>query len=304
MSLASQDKAPAAAGTPVYRAPVRLRRPVWQRPVTLLAFVVMVLLVLAAIAAPWLAPQNPYDLASLSVFDNRLAPGEAGMSGTIYHMGTDDQGRDMFSAILYGIRISLIVGLVSTLASLGIGTVVGLVSAYMGGVVDAILMRLVDFVLGFPSLLVALVMLALLGRGVDKVILAIVIVHWAQYARIVRGSALVERRKAYVEAAELAGFGMPRVLLVEILPNCLGPLMVVGTLQIASSISLEATLSFLGVGVPITEPSLGLLTANGFSYLLSGEYWISFFPGATLLLLVASINIVGDRLRTQFNVRR
>ena len=180
----------------------------------------------------------------------------------------------------------------------------GLLAAYVGGAVETAIMRLVDFILGFPTILVALILLSATGRGVDKVILAIVIVQWAQYARIMRGTVLVEARKEYVEAAR--NFAIPgwRIMLVHLLPNALAPILVVATVQVASAIMLESTLSFLGVGVPITEPSLGLLIASGFEYLLSGEYWISFFPGLALVVLVFSINLVGDRLRESIDPRR
>jgi peptide/nickel transport system permease protein len=266
----------------------------------------LILLVLAVIimVAPYFAPQNPYDLANLNLLDGRLPPRSASMDGHMYWLGTDDQGRDMLSAIIYGLRISLLVGLGAVALATAIGCAVGLTAAFVGGVVDAILMRIVDFVLGFPSILVALVLLAVLGRGVDKVILALVLVQWAHYARIMRGRALQERRKEYVEAATNLGFPAWRIMLFHLLPNCLGPIMVFATVQIAHAIALEATLSFLGVGVPITEPSLGLLIANGFQYLLSGDYWISLFPGVALLLLILAINILGDRLRASLDPRR
>ena len=266
----------------------------------------LVLLVLAVVIllAPYFAPQNPYDLANLNLLDGRLAPRSASMDGHMYWLGTDDQGRDMLSAILYGLRISLLVGLSAVFLATAVGSVVGLVAAYAGGLIDAVLMRVVDFVLGFPSILVALVLLAVMGRGVDKVILALVLVQWAHYARIMRGRALQERRKEYVEAAANLGFPAWRIILFHLMPNCMGPVMVYATVQIANAIALEATLSFLGVGVPITEPSLGLLIANGFQYLLSGDYWISLFPGIALLLLILTINILGDRLRASLDPRR
>jgi len=259
--------------------------------------------VLLAALAPVIAPQNPYDLASLSVMDNRLAPGESGMSGVTYWLGTDSQGRDMLSAILYGLRTSLMVGLSATAGALLIGIMAGLLAAQFGGLVDTAIMRVVDFMLGFPSILIALVLLASIGRGVDKVVLAIVLVQWAQYARLMRAAALVERRKEYIEAA--LNFGLPtrHIMLTHLLPNSVGSVLVVASISIAHAISLEATLSFLGVGVPVTQPSLGLLIANGFEFLLSGEYWIAVFPGIALVLLIMSLNLVGDRLRRSFNVR-
>lgn len=266
--------------------------------IALLALVALILL------APYFAPQNPYDLASLNLLDGRLPPRSPTMDGGFYWLGTDDQGRDMFSAILYGLRISLLVGLTAVVLATAIGSLVGLLAAYAGGVIDAVLMRIVDFILGFPTILVALVLLAMMGRGVDKVILALVVVQWAHYARIMHGRALQERRKEYVEAAANLGFPAWRIMLFHLLPNCMAPVMVFATIQIANAIVLEATLSFLGVGVPVTEPSLGLLIANGFQYLLSGDYWINLFPGLALLLLILSINIVGDRLRESLDPRR
>ncbi|CAM3390414.1 ABC transporter permease [Bordetella sputigena] len=274
------------------------------RPTARGTLIVLTLLALVILIAPFFAPQNPYDLSNLSIMDGRLPPRSASMDGHMYWLGTDDQGRDMLSAILYGIRISLLVGLSAVAIATALGSAVGLLAAYAGGRIDAMLMRLVDFVLGFPSILVALVLLAVLGRGVDKVILALVLVQWANYARIMRGRALQERRKEYVEAAINLGFPAWRIMLVHLLPNCISPVLVYATVQIAHAIALEATLSFLGVGVPITEPSLGLLIANGFQYLLSGDYWISLFPGLALLFLILTINILGDRLRESLDPRR
>ena len=291
---------PDYANTPLRQ---KVLRSIRNKPTTRGAGILLGLLVLLAVLAPFIAPQDPYDLASLSVMDNRLAPGSASMSGSVYWLGTDAQGRDMVSAILYGLRTSLLVGLLSTLGAMAIGVSAGLLAAQLGGIADAIIMRVVDFMLGFPSMLVALVLLASVGRGVDKVILAIILVQWAQYARLMRASALVERRKEYIEAA--VNFGLPThyIMLRHLLPNSIGSVLVISTISIASAITLEATLSFLGVGVPVTQPSLGLLIANGFDYLLSGEYWIAVFPGIALVLLIISLNFVGDRLRRSFNVR-
>ncbi|WP_316354731.1 ABC transporter permease [Devosia sp.] len=265
--------------------------------------VVAILLVVVAIFGPWIAPQNPYDLGAIDFFDARLPPMSPTMNGSIYLLGTDGQGRDMLSAMIYGLRTSIAVGLLAGIVALVVGTALGLVAAYIGGRVDALVMRLVDLMLGLPAILVALMLLALLGQGVWKVILALVLVQWAQFARAVRAAALVERNKEYVEAAVSLGLSRPRILFGHMLPNCLPPIIVVGTLQVASAISAEATLSFLGIGLPITEPSLGLLIANGYKVLLSGQYWISVYPGLLLLLLVFSINVVGDRLREVFNPR-
>ena len=265
--------------------------------------IALVLLLATVLLAPFLAPQNPYDLGALDLLDGRLPPGSASMDGFRYWLGTDSQGRDMLSAILYGLRISLAVGLSAVALATVIGSTVGLVAAYAGGVIDTMLMRLVDFILGFPTILVALVLLAMLGRGVDKVVIAIVVVQWAHYARIMRSRALQERRKEYIEAAMNLGFPAWRVMLRHLLPNCMGPVMVFATIQVANAIVLEATLSFLGVGVPITEPSLGLLIATGFQYLLSGDYWISMFPGLALVLLILTINVIADRLRAALDPR-
>jgi peptide/nickel transport system permease protein len=264
---------------------------------------VLAVLLVAAVFAPVIAPQDPYDLTAISFYEGRLPPGETGASGFVYLLGSDVQGRDMFSAMLYGLRTSLLVGVLSAVFAIGLGVSLGLVAAYAGGWADALIMRVVDFMLGFPTILVALILLAVLGQGIDKVILALVIVQWAYFARAVRGVALVERSREYVEAALCLRLGSARILFRHILPNCLPPVIVIGTMQIASAISLEATLSFLGLGLPITEPSLGLLIANGFNYLMSGLYWISVFPGLLLLVAIFSLNVVGDRLRDVLNPR-
>ena len=264
----------------------------------------LITLAVVAIAAPIISPQNPYDLAQLDVMDSKLSPGEySATTGKRYWLGTDDQGRDMLSGIFYGLRISLSVGVTSTLIALAIGLVLGLAAAYFGGWVDAAIMRIADIQLSFPAILIALILLAVLGQGVDKIIAALVTVQWAYYARTVRSSALVERQKEYVEAAKVLALSQPRIVFRHMLPNCLPPLIVVATVQVAHAISLEATLSFLGLGLPITEPSLGLLIANGFQYLLSGKYWISFYPGLALLATIVAINLVADQLRDILNPR-
>ena len=265
---------------------------------------VAALLMIAALAAPWLTPQNPYDLMQLDVLDARLPPGTANGPGTYtYWLGTDGQGRDLYSGILYGLRISVGIGVGSALLAGVIGTLVGLLAAYAGGKVDALLMRLADLVLSFPSILVSMLILAYLGKGIFNVMATLVVLEWAYYARTARGQALVERQKEYVEAARGLGVSGWRIMVRHILPNCLPPLIVIGALQIARAITLEATLSFLGLGVPITEPSLGLLISNGYQYMLSGEYWISFYPGIALLVVIVAINLVGDRLRDVMNPR-
>jgi len=278
----------------------RMRR----QPTVRGAMIVLGFIIAVALIGPFIAPQNPYDLTVLNVMDNRLAPGAKSLAGFTFWMGSDAQGRDLLSAILYGLRTSLLVGLAATAGALAVGVSVGLSAAQFGGRVDAFLMRVVDFILGFPSILVALVLLASIGRGVDKVILAIVVVQWANYARLMRAAALVERRKEYIEAAVNQGLPTAYIMRAHLLPNSIGSVLVVATVSIAGAITLEATLSFLGVGVPVTEPSLGLLIANGFEFLLSGEYWISLFPGLALLALIMSINVVGERLRRSFDAHR
>ncbi|MFP5404854.1 MAG: ABC transporter permease [Gammaproteobacteria bacterium] len=300
-----------ATAQPALALPER-REPPWRRLAgefvsskgALAGLVVSVLLIAAALAAPWIAPQDPYDLLQLDVLDARLPPGSANGLGTFtYWLGTDGQGRDLYSAILYGMRISLGVGMGSALVAGILGTLLGLLAAYAGGRIDALIMRLVDLMLSFPSILVAMMILAWLGKGVGNVLLTLVLLEWAYYARTARGQALVEGRREYVEAARGQAIPGWRIMLRHILPNCLPPLLVIGTLQIARAITLEATLSFLGLGVPVTEPSLGLLIANGYQYMLSGQYWISFYPGIALLVMIVAINLVGDRLRDLLNPR-
>ncbi|MSO53612.1 MAG: ABC transporter permease [Rhodospirillales bacterium] len=269
----------------------------------LAGLVIFVTILILAIAAPLIAPTDPYDLTKVDIIDNRLPPGSQSLDGTTYWLGTDGLGRDMVSAMLYGIRISLFVAVSSGVVALLIGMVLGLSAAYFGGIVDTLIMRLVDLKLGFPSVLLALLLLAALGKGVDKIIIAIVVVQWATYARVVRAGALVERSKEYVDAAQGLALGHMRVLFRHLLPNALPPLIVVGTVQIANAIALESTLSFLGLGLPPTEPSLGLLIANGFDYMLSGKYWISIYPGIVLLVTILSINLMGDQVRDVLNPR-
>ncbi|WP_299734092.1 ABC transporter permease [uncultured Tateyamaria sp.] len=290
---------PAKVETPFQR----FRAEFFESKIATVALAVFGSIVLLAILAPWITPQNPYDLAQVSVMDGRLPPGSEAFDGYTMWLGSDGSGRDLYSAILYGLRISLTVGLASGVIALLIGMAIGLVAAYAGGRIEAIIMRIVDLQLSFPASLVALMMVAALGKGVDKIILALVIAQWAYYARTVRATALVERGKEYVEAAQCLGISRFRIVFRHILPNCMAPLIVVGTVQTASAISLEATLSFLGVGLPQTEPSIGVLIANGFEYMLSGRYWISVFPGLALLFTVVSINLVGDHLRDVLNPR-
>lgn len=267
------------------------------------AFIGLLIIFFIGLFASLISPTDPYDLAVVDVMDSLLAPGTESYSGMTYWLGTDGAGRDMLSAILYGLRTSLAVGLASGLIALCFGGAVGLVAAFYGGKVETLIMRVVDLQLSFPAILVALVLVSVLGKGVDKIIVALVVVQWAYYARTVRSSALVERQKEYIEAATCLALSHRRIVFRHLLPNCLPPLIVVGTLQTAHAISLEATLSFLGIGLPITEPSLGLLIANGFEYMLSQKYWISFLPGIALLVTIVCINLVGDQLRDVLNPR-
>ncbi len=270
--------------------------------IALAGLVLLVLIVTLALFAPQVSPQNPYDLSKLDIMDSKLPPGaKSGDGGLTFLLGSDEQGRDMLSAILHGLRISLAVGVASTLIALSIGLIVGLVAAYRGGWVETLIMRIVDLQLSFPAILIALILLAVLKQGVDKIIIALVTVQWAYYARTVRAAALVEKSKEYIEAARGLGFSGGRIILHHLLPNCLPPLIVVASVQVAHAIALEATLSFLGLGLPITEPSLGLLIANGYQFLLSGKYWVSFFPGVALLLLIVALNIVADQMRDVLN---
>jgi peptide/nickel transport system permease protein len=278
----------AQLAVPVVSSPLRDFASTYARSrIAIAALIVLVLILAAALCAPLISPQDPYDLRQLDIMDSKLAPGAKSNAGWTFVLGTDDQGRDMLSAIFHGLRISLGVGIFSTVVALAIGVVVGLIAAYVGGWIDAVIMRLVDLQLSFPAILIALILLAITGQGVDKIVIALIAVQWAYYARTVRGAALVEKR----------------IVLRHIMPNVLPPLIVVATVQVAHAIALEATLSFLGLGMPITSPSLGLLISNGFTHLLSGKYWISFFPGLALLVTIVAINLVGDQLRDVLNPR-
>ncbi|MCP5265209.1 MAG: ABC transporter permease [Burkholderiaceae bacterium] len=280
----------------------RFRREFFASWLAILGLVLLLLAVGVAVLAPWISPQNPYDIGTLDILDAKLPPGSANMDqSTIFWLGTDGLARDVMSAIFYGMRTSLIVGVVSVSVALAIGSLVGLAAAYFGGKVDSILMRIVDLQLSFPAILLALILLATLGKGVDKVIVALIAVQWAYFARAARGAALVERNKEYVDAARCLSLSAPRILLRHMLPNCMPPLIVIGTIDLAHAIALESTLSFLGVGVPVTQPSLGMLISNGFEYILSGHYWISFFPGLALAIAIIGINLVGDQLRDVLN---
>jgi peptide/nickel transport system permease protein len=303
--------APIEPADPLDEAPPPVETP-WRRfaaqfassRLALAGAALLAAVLLLALLAPWIAPQDPYDLGRLDLMDARLPPGsQASEGGLTYRLGTDGQGRDMVSAILYGLRVSLAVGAASGAIALVLGGGLGILAAYRGGRFEQVLMRIVDIQLGFPAILVALVLIATLGKGVDKVIVALVTVQWAYYARTARSSALVERGKEYMEAARGLGLSARRIVLHHLLPNALPPLIVVGTVQVAHAIALEATLSFLGLGLPTTEPSLGLLIANGYEFLLSGKYWISVYPGIALLVTILAINLVGDQLRDVLNPR-
>ena len=267
------------------------------------ALVVVVLMIGVALLAPLIAPQNPYDLANLVLSDARRPPGYVGSSGYTHWLGTDAQGRDLLSAILYGLRISLQMGLVAGAVAFAIGVTLGIAAAYLGGRREAFIMRVIDLQLAFPAILLELVISALLGQGKAQLIAALVAAQYAYFARTAHGAASAERGKDYVEAALSTPLPARQVIWRHILPNCLPPLIVVATVQVANAIALEATLSFLGVGLPVTEPSLGSLIANGFQYMLSGRYWISIYPGLALILLIVAINLVGDQIRDQVNPR-
>jgi peptide/nickel transport system permease protein len=271
--------------------------------VALAALAVVVLMIGVAVLAPWIAPQNPYDLANLPLMDARRPPGYVGSSGYTHVLGTDSQGRDLFSAILYGLRISLQMGLIAGTVALTLGATLGITAAYLGGRWEAFIMRVVDLQLAFPAILLALVISALLGQGKAQLIAALAAAQYAYFARTAHGAAAAERGKDYVEAAFSVPLPARRVVWRHILPNCLPPLIVVATVQVANAIALEATLSFLGVGLPVTEPSLGMLISNGFQYMLSGRYWISIYPGLALIALIVAINLVGDQIRDQVNPR-
>ncbi len=281
----------------------RFRSEFMESRIALGALMLLSLIIVLAILAPWITPQNPYDLGQVDVLDGKMPPGSEAFTGYTMWLGSDGAGRDLYSAILYGLRISLTVGVASGFIALAIGSAIGLIAAYAGGRVDTIIMRLVDLQLSFPAALIALMLVAIMGRGIDKIIIALVAAQWAYYARTVRGTALVESAKEYIEAARCLGLTHSRIIFRPVLPNCLAPLIVVGTVQTAHAISLEATLSFLGVGLRQTEPSLGVLISNGFEYMMPGRYWISIFPGVALLLTIVSINLVGDQLRDVLNPR-
>src|SRR6516165_8060643 len=281
------------------------------KPVAIVSAVVLVIFLGAALFAPWVAPHNPFDLATLNLLDALTPPHGVEGAKPEYLLGTDDQGRDLLSAIMFGTRISLLVGLAAVALAVLIGVTLGLVSGYAGGRLDAFIMRAADVQLSFPAILIALlidgILRAVLPRSAHGdvalivLIVAIGVSNWPQYARTVRGSTLVEKNKEYVQAARVIGVGTPAIVFRHLLPNVLGPVLVLATINIATAILVEATLSFLGVGVPPTRPSLGTLIRIGQDYLFSGEWWITIFPGAALVIMVLAINLLGDWLRDALN---
>ncbi|MCU0928602.1 MAG: ABC transporter permease [Burkholderiaceae bacterium] len=281
-------------------------------PVAIVAAAIAFACIFCALFADWVAPHNPFDLASLELADSRLPPAWLEGGTTKYLLGTDDQGRDILSALMYGARISLFVGLASVVLSVVIGVGLGLLSGFVGGKTDAFIMRVCDVMLSFPAILIALLIDGV-GRALFPnahetlafavLILAISLSGWVQYARTVRGSTLVERNKEYVQAARVVGVSPGRIMVRHVLPNVMGPVLVLATIQVASAIIIEATLSFLGVGVPPTQPSLGTLIRVGNDFLFSGEWWITIFPGVVLVLIALSVNLLGDWLRDALNPR-
>ncbi len=281
-------------------------------PSAVLAALLALACLVAAFGAPWLAPHDPFDLSTLELGNARLPPAWQDGGNTSFLLGTDDQGRDILSALMYGARISLVVGLTSVALSVLIGVTLGLLAGFLGGWVDALLMRLCDVMLSFPAILVAL-LIAGVGRALfpnapgslafGVLILSITLTGWVPYARTVRGSTLVERQKEYVQAARVTGVAPLAIMRRHVLPNVMGPVLVLATIQVATAIITEATLSFLGVGAPPTSPSLGTLIRIGNDYLFSGEWWITLFPGLLLVLIALAVNLLGDWLRDALNPR-
>ena len=281
-------------------------------PLAMAAALIAAVCIFCSVFAGWVSPTNPFDLATLELADSRLPPAWMQGGSAKYLLGSDDQGRDILSALIYGARISLVVGVASVLVSVIVGVSLGLLAGYRGGWIDTLLMRLCDVMLSFPAILVAL-LIAGVGRALfpnaheslafGVLIMSISLTGWVQYARTVRGTTLVERNKEYVQAARVTGVSSGRIMLRHVLPNVLGPVMVLATIQVATAIITEATLSFLGVGVPPTSPSLGTLIRVGNDYLFSGEWWITIFPGLMLVLIALSVNLLGDWLRDALNPR-
>lgn len=275
----------------------RIREAFFVSPTGVFGVVLLSLILVVALAAPWISPQNPFDPVQLNAQDGRLPPGALSSGGTTFWLGTDAQGRDVLSAILYGLRTSLTVGASSTFIALAIGLALGLGAAYFGGRAEAFITRIADIELSFPAFLIALVVLAVLGQGIGKTIAALVAVQWAYFARGLRRAVRAQMHKQYIEAVRCLALKPSRIVLHHLLPNCVPAIFVFAAVQMTAAITLEATLSFLGLGVPLTEPSLGLLIADGYPFLQSGKYWISFFPGIALVLTIVSINLVAERLR-------
>ena len=281
-------------------------------PTAMWAALIAFICVFCSVFAGWVAPTNPFDLATLELSNARLPPVWMEGGQWAFVLGTDDQGRDILSALIYGARISLLVGVASVALSVLVGVSLGLLAGFRGGWVDSLLMRLCDVMLSFPAILVAL-LIAGVGRALfpnaheslafGVLIISITLTGWVQYARTVRGSTLVERQKEYVQAARVTGVAAHRIMLRHVLPNVLGPVLVLATIQVATAIITEATLSFLGVGVPPTSPSLGTLIRVGNDYLFSGEWWITIFPGLMLVVIALSVNLLGDWLRDALNPR-
>ena len=281
-------------------------------PTAVLAAAIALVCVVCAVFAPWVAPHNPFDLATLDLMNARLPPMWSEGGNPAFPLGTDDQGRDILSALMYGARISLAVGLASVVLSVVLGVALGLLAGFVGGWVDSLLMRVCDVMLSFPAILVAL-LIAGVGRvlfpeaheslAFGVLVVSITLTGWVQYARTVRGSTLVERQKEYVQAARVTGVAPLRIMRRHVLPNVMGPVLVLATIQVATAILTEATLSFLGVGAPPTSPSLGTLIRVGNDYLFSGEWWITIFPGVMLVLIALSVNLLGDWLRDALNPR-
>ena len=282
-------------------------------PIAVVSAAVLLVLLVAALFCPWLAPSNPFDLASLNLMDSFKPPAWVTEGGWDHVLGTDDQGRDVLSGIMYGTRISFVVGVCAVAFAVTLGITLGLIAGYAGGTTDAVLMRVADVQLSFPAILIALLVDGVVGAALSRqaheqsqiyvLIFAIGISYWPQFARTVRGSTLVERGREYVMAARVIGISGPRIMVAHILPNVLGPVLVIGTLTLGLAILSEATLSFLGVGLPPTQPSVGTLIRIGNDFLFSGEWWITIFPGMVLVLIVLSINLLGDWLRDALNPR-
>ncbi len=272
-------------------------------PVLTLSKILLVSYVLVALAAPLIAPQNPYDPLQIFGWEASSPPGTLGSGGYLYLLGTDGLGRDIVSTILYGLRISLVVSIVSSALAALIGLTAGVSAAYFGKWVDVVIMRLVDLQLSLPTILIALIAIVTLGPGIDRIILALVIVQWATYARLARGVALSEVKKPYMDAARLMRLPTSRIIFRHLLPNSIAPAITLIPIEVGHAVALEATLSFLGLGVPIDKPSLGSAVANGFQYLMTGQYWISLFPGLALFGLIASINLVGEDVRRSLDPR-